>query len=283
MRGTRIAAMVALILILAACGGGAAAPASSAADATSEGQSAKGSVHGGTLERIRETGQLRVGWATLAGYAAVNPSTDQVEGLYIDVMLDIAEDMGVELVLVEDAWNTLVLGMQSDKFDATILGITDARQEQVDFGIPLLVSDFTFVVKKGAPFQSVEELDQAGNTISVTQGSNTDELLTKVIKNAEILRLRDVGTAILAVRNGDADAMAAVRDYALASIENEPELEVVDFRFGESIQSIAGLKGDSQFINYMNDQIQRVLAEGVVQQAIDRHGLVGVEVPESGS
>ncbi|SDG90521.1 substrate-binding periplasmic protein [Pseudonocardia oroxyli] len=220
---------------------------------------------------------LRVGWAELAGYAHRDPATNQVEGLYIDLWQDIATHTGRQLELVEDTWPTLVLGVNAGKYDASIAGVTNERSQQVDFTSPIMQSDFTFAVKGGTVWQGIENLDRPGVKIAVTSGSNTDEALTKIVENAEIVRLRDVGGALLSLSSGSVDAMAGVRDYLGKSIVNNPDLTVLPSRFDVSTQAIFVRKDDSLLRSTMEAEARRLLSDGVVADKLAARGLVGVE------
>lgn len=225
--------------------------------------------------------ELRFGWAELTDYSSRNPTNDEVEGLYVETARNMAADIGVDLVFQEDTWSTIVLGLDAGRYDFTFVGKTEGREAQADFSDDLIESDFTFAVREGetADFPDFETLDAEGNTIAVTTGSNTDEALTPLVENAEILRVQDVGGALLSVQNGQADAMAGVRDYLIASTEGY-SLEIVDSAWGVSVQGIVVAQDNDELLNAMNYQVQRLKDEGVVADLIEEYGLVGVEVSD---
>ena len=70
------------------------------------------------LQQIQESGKLRVGttgdWNPMSMKDA---STNSYVGFDIDVVTQLAEDMGVELELVPTDWKSIVAGITSDKYD----------------------------------------------------------------------------------------------------------------------------------------------------------------------
>ena len=46
-----------------------------------------------------------------------DPSSNEYKGFEIDIVTQLAEDMGVKLVLIPTEWKTLVNGIVSDKYD----------------------------------------------------------------------------------------------------------------------------------------------------------------------
>jgi polar amino acid transport system substrate-binding protein len=263
-----IVAITALGLALSACGGQGNSGPGPAASGGSESR----------LEQIREKGQMRAGWAEFHPYFHLDPKTSEVSGANVDLFNDVAADMKAHLTLVEDKWPTIVLGLNSGKYDATLVGISDQRAKQADFTKPLYQTDFTFVVHSNSEYRELKDVDIKGKTIAVTTGSNTDEELSKVIKNAEILRLRDVAGVLLALKNGTADAMATTRDYMAVAVEKDPGLRLFEGKFGVSPWAFAIPKGDPEFLNYLNDRVVELKKSGKIDKILKKYNFVGVQV-----
>ena len=70
------------------------------------------------LQKIQESGKLRVGttgdWNPMS---MIDPSNNSYEGFDIDVVTQLAADMGVELELVPTDWKSIVAGITADKYD----------------------------------------------------------------------------------------------------------------------------------------------------------------------
>ena len=70
------------------------------------------------LHNILKLGEIRVGttgdWNPMT---FKDPATNQYEGFEIDIINELAKDMGVKLVIVPTEWKTLVNGIVSNKYD----------------------------------------------------------------------------------------------------------------------------------------------------------------------
>ena len=70
------------------------------------------------LQQIQESGKLRVGttgdWNPMS---MIDPSNNSYEGFDIDVVTQLAADMGVELELVPTDWKSIVAGITANKYD----------------------------------------------------------------------------------------------------------------------------------------------------------------------
>ena len=70
------------------------------------------------LNTILDSGKLRVGttgdWNPMT---MKDPATNQYIGFDIDVVTQLADDMGVEIVFIPTEWKTLVNGILANKYD----------------------------------------------------------------------------------------------------------------------------------------------------------------------
>ena len=97
------------------------------AAAAAQGQSA--------LNEILNSGVLKVGttgdWNPMT---MRDPATNAYTGYDIDVMTELAKDLGVEVEFVPTEWKTLVPGIVADKYDiSTSASITAQRIRSVGF------------------------------------------------------------------------------------------------------------------------------------------------------
>ena len=70
------------------------------------------------LNKILSTGELKVGttgdWDPMS---MKDPATNKYEGFDIDVMNELAKDMGVKVTFVPTEWKTIVSGITSNRYD----------------------------------------------------------------------------------------------------------------------------------------------------------------------
>ena len=81
------------------------------------------------LHKVLETGVLRVGttgdWNPMT---VRDPATNSYKGFDIDVMNELAKDMGVKLKFVPTEWKTLINGIMADQYDiSTSASVTPQR------------------------------------------------------------------------------------------------------------------------------------------------------------
>ena len=81
------------------------------------------------LQKIMETGEIRVGttgdWNPMT---MKDPSTNEYIGFEIEIIKELASDMGVELKIVPTDWKTLVNGIVANKYDISTSASLSAKE-----------------------------------------------------------------------------------------------------------------------------------------------------------
>ena len=187
-------AMAAVLMLgLAACGGsGASAPASSAAGSASASSGASGQDSaGGTsvVEEIQEKGVLTMMTATGFPPFEYLGEDGKPAGVDIDLAQLVADELGVELEVLDMDFNLLIESLKSGKGQLIAAGMTATpeRAEQIDFSITYTLNGLILLVPKGSDIKTADDL--AGKNIAV----QTDVRLMELgFGAAEGMRLCDL-------------------------------------------------------------------------------------------
>ena len=87
------------------------------------------------LDSIKKSGELRVGttgdWDPMS---MKDPATNKYKGFDIDLMKELAKDLGVKVKFVPTEWKTIVAGITADRYDiSTSVTKTPKRAEVAGF------------------------------------------------------------------------------------------------------------------------------------------------------
>lgn len=271
----RTAALAAGIALLATgCGTGAPA---SVDDLATDGATREGDV----LEQIRADGVLRVS-NTQANppYSFVDDSNNVV-GFDVDVAEEIASRMGIdEVEFIVGTFQTFIPGLQSDKWDVVVSGltITEERQEQVDFSCPYQVNDIAIFVAEGT--EGIEdEADLVGRSIAVTAGG-TQEELARGIEGATVLTYDNATLALSDVATGRADAYIGGK-FTGAYLADQSNLDVspAEGYLSREINAMAFPKGQEELIAAADEALAEMIDDGTLSD-ISREWLGGLDMVE---
>ncbi len=197
-RRTAVAAtFAAAALALAACGGG---------DSESDGP------------RLIKDGQL-----VIAMSGEFRPFSyfegDKLAGFDRDIGVAIAEEMGLEPKTETGAFDTLIQGVKSKRYDVLIASMTptDARKKAVDFSDPYYSSGATLFVKNGSDCQEPQDLDKP--TVGVATGTTYQDFLKGEKWAGDVRTFTSDVTALEDVDKGRLDAAVTDRLVGLYQIE----------------------------------------------------------------
>lgn len=166
-----------------------------------------------TLERIRERGVVRIGFANEAPYAYVDSKTGKLTGEAPEIARIILKNLGVdevEGVLTE--FGSLIPGLKANRFDIIAAGmyITPPRCQEIAFSNPTYSIGEAFVVRTGNPLNLHSYADVAQNGKArlgvVTGAIEHDYALKSDIPTGRINVLPDAPSALEAVAAGRIDA-----------------------------------------------------------------------------
>ena len=172
-----------------------------------------------TWEKIHETGKLRMGVTQAPPWYSKNPATGEWDsGLIVSVGKSMAEELGVELEMLEVTWATSIAALQADKIDMMFLDPTPKRAIVVDYPFqPLLFISLAVLARDDLPVESWQDLNKPEVSVAVPQASSMDEFLTRNIPNADIQRFPDNGASLAAFQSGRVDAVCLFHPPLLAA------------------------------------------------------------------
>src|SRR5215470_645293 len=134
-----------------------------------------------TWDQIKRTGQLRYGAIDYPPNWYRDKTSGKWTGFLVEVVDDVAKEMGVEAVPVETTWATCVLDLQSNKTDVQFgLQATPKRALVIDFAGPAYQLYWYAVNHKGFKASTWEDYNKPEVKIAAMLGSADVVILQKV-------------------------------------------------------------------------------------------------------
>jgi len=214
------------------------------------------------LEDILSSGTLKVGttgdWDPMS---MKRPATNSYEGYDIDVVTQLAEDLGVELELVPTDWKTLVNGISAGKYHMTgSASISAARAKAAGFTDSYFsLATVPLTLKKNAErFTDWEDLNQEGVTVAATLGTTQEQQVKDFFPNAEKKIIEAPARDFQEVLAGRADAHITSNVEAGKLVAKHAEMMIVPVATPRARTPIAMLapQADQVWINYLNTWIR---------------------------
>jgi polar amino acid transport system substrate-binding protein len=230
---------------------------------------------------LAPTGKLRVGLISVPVHSVRNPYSGELSGVSHDLGRDLAARLGVPFEpIVYPNPATYVAAGQAGEWDIGSLGVGSERQALFDFAQPHLEVDYGYLVPADTRIASVSETDRPGVRVAVVARSASDLALTRDLKQASIVRGRDLTELIEFVAMSEADVIAAQKTNLYNIAPRIPGSRVLEGRPGSEEQALAIPKGrDPLALAYVREFVRDAKRRGLIQQAIDRADIRGVVVP----
>jgi len=146
--------------------------------------------HTGTLKRIAETGEFRIGYIPDAPPLSFEDSEGDVVGYSIDLCRRVAaatrDQLGLEkidivftpLPTMEERLNAVEKGKVDIECGTTT--VTLSRRERVDFSLMTFITGSAVLSLQSAPIDRVDDLDRA--KIAVLGGTTTEDVLRRIME-----------------------------------------------------------------------------------------------------
>lgn len=230
------------------------------------------------------TGRLRasinLGNPILAGRDA----SGAPKGVSIDLAGAFAQKLGVQLELVVfDTAAKSVDAVAGEQADIGFFAIDPKRGEHIAFTPPYVLIEGAYMVRDNSPLQRNDEVDRAGRTVVVGQGSAYDLYLTRELKAATIVRAPSSPAVVDHFVKENADVAAGVKQQLEADAKRLPGLRLLPGRFMVIRQAMGcpRSRGD-EAAAYLALFIENTKTSGFVAEALIRHGVRGASVAPPG-
>ena len=267
--------------MLSACAVPAAssAPAAGdAAEAVTEAAEAGGETAAEAAEAVEEVddqlaailnaGKFVVGIEGTYPPFTYHDENGDLAGYDVEVAQKIAEKLGVEAEFVEAAWDSLLIGVDTGRFDTVInqVSITPERQEKYDFSDPYYFNARTVIVRGDDDLIKSEE-DLKGMKVATNLTNAYIGWLEE--RGAEIVGVDTSGESAEMLLSGRVDftnfSQVVLNDY----LKEHPDADLrVAFVIpnSEAQVGVPIRKGEERLLAKVNEILQELRDEGTLQE-----------------
>ncbi len=230
------------------------------------------------LNEILDSGVLKVGttgdWNPMT---VKDPATNSYKGFDIDIMTELATDLGVEVEFVPTDWKTLVNGVVAGQYHMTgSASMSPARMKVAGFSESYIaVEFFPFTTQdKAGNFSGYDSINNPDVKVATTLGTSFEKMVREWFPEAELIVVEAPARGYQEVLSGRADVFVTSNIEGATLGEKFPIAKVADTE-ARRPTPIAMLlpQQDQVWINYVNNWVKVKKAQGFFEKNQEKWGL----------
>ena len=198
------------------------------------------------------------------------------EGIDIEIAYALAQKLGLELVVDDMDFDSALSAVQTGKSDIVAAGVTvtPERQNTMCFTDSYANGVQVVIVKEGSDIKSIDDLE--GKKIGTQMGTTGYIYCSDTVENGgygeDHVTAYDSGaTAVMALVNGQVDAVVIDNEPAKAFVAANPGLKILDTEFAVEDYAIGVAKGNTALLDAINGAMAELKADGTFQSIVDKY------------
>ncbi len=171
--------------------------------------------------------------------------------------------------------------VKAGRADVAFTNASAERAKDMDFTQPYLVIELGYLAREKALVTALTNVDRPGVRVGVTARSSSQAVLSRDLKNAQIVPAETVAIGIQMLSAGTLDFYATNKATLFEMSDKLPGSQVLDGSWGYERHALAIPKGRDRGLPYVRAFIADAVASGLVKASVDRAGLRGAVVSSS--
>lgn len=199
------------------------------------------------------------------------PDGSDIVGIDAEIAGAIAEKLGMELVIEDIAFDSIIPELQSGKADIGAAGmtVTEDRLANVDFSDTYATAVQAIIVTADSEIAGPDDL--AGKTIGVQQGTTGDIYATDDFGDEHIDRYPKGVDAVQALLQGKVDAVIIDNEPAKVFVSEREGLQLLDAAYAEEEYAIAVKKGNTELLDKINGALAELKSSGTLDEIVAKY------------
>ena len=225
---------------------------------------------------LAPSGRLRVGLYLGGPSSALKDSDGTLRGVGHDLGRELARRLGVpfEPVFLDRPSEVFEAG-KAARVDAIFTNASAERVKAMDFTQPSLRIGLGYLARPGFALASADAVDRPGVRVVLLAGGTSDGVLSKSLKQAQIIRAKNVADGVRLLRNGEADVLATQNATLFEMSDQLPGSRVLEGTWGAENHAIGIPKGRERALPFLREFVDDAIQRGLVRDAVKRAGLRG--------
>jgi polar amino acid transport system substrate-binding protein len=207
--------------------------------------------------------------ATFPPYEYVE--NNEYEGIDIEIAQAIADELGLELVIEDVEFGSIIAGVESGKFDMGMAGmtVTEERLQNVNFSDTYATAVQSVIVPEGSTIASIDDLS-SDMKIGVQQDT-TGDIYASDDYGDSVVRYKNGADAVQALVTGKVDCVIIDNEPAKAYVAANEGLIILDSAYAEEEYAICIAKENEELLTDINGALAKLKADGTIDAIVTKY------------
>jgi polar amino acid transport system substrate-binding protein len=195
-------------------------------------------------------------------------------GVSVDLAYALGKYLGRDIEIENIPFIGLIPSLKTGKIDLILssMTVTAEREKSIDFSDPYLSTGLCLLINKRTSGNTIQEIDEKGNTIIVKLGTTGETYALKNVKFAKVMSLDREATCVLEVVQGKANAFIYDQFSVLRNWQRYPKETKANLHpFFKENWAIGLRKSDPELKTQINAFLKTFRAEGGFTQLADKY------------
>lgn len=199
----------------------------------------------------------------------------KIIGIDAEIAGEIAKKLGLELVIEDMEFASIISAVQADSVDFGMAGMTvnEDRLKEVDFSISYANGVQAIIVKEDSPIKTVDDLfaEDAAYKVGVQLGTTGDIYSVDDFGEDLVTQYTTGNEAVVALLGGDIDCVIIDNEPAKAYVANNKGLKVLDTAYADEDYAICIKKGNTALKDAVDVALEELIADGTVAKIVAKY------------
>ncbi|MBQ9975574.1 MAG: transporter substrate-binding domain-containing protein [Clostridia bacterium] len=197
----------------------------------------------------------------------------KIVGIDAEIAAAIAEKLGLELVIEDMEFNSIITAVVSNGVDMGLAGmtVTEERLESVNFSTSYATGIQSVIVVEGNGVETLDDL--AGKKIGVQLSTTGDIYASGDYGEDNVIKYNKGADAVLALIGGDVQAVIIDNEPAKSYLAANPDagLKILDTEYAVEEYAAAINKENTELLEAVNKAIEEMILDGTIDAIVAKY------------
>ena len=225
------------------------------------------------MAKIQDAGQLKAGVkydVPLFGFK--NPQSGEVEGFDVDLAQHVADELGVELKLVEAISDNRIPYLQEGTVDVVFstMTITTDRDAEIDFTRPYFIAHGKILVPGDSDVKDISDLGEGTTTCTALDSTYETTVIPDQAPDTEIKALGGYSECFAQLQRGSVDALVTDNVILAGFLQQDESMAIVGDDLTTDPYGAGVAEGDKEFADFVSGVLDGLIEDGTWDELYDK-------------